>query len=177
MPSSARRVKIKDTVMKKISATLSALVIILTGISAYAQNPSSVKLTTLSGGTTTAAQWADGKTPYVVSFWFVTCKYCIEEMDAITEVFQEWYDEAPFRFYAVNTDDSRSLAKAKAMARGRGWDDFEFVFDTNKEYTRAMNVVSMPHVFLYDKEVKLVYTHVGYSPGDERILFEKIKSL
>ena len=63
------------------------------------------------------------------------------------------------------------------MARGRGWDNFLFAFDTNKEYTRAMNVVSMPHVFLYDKNGKLVYSHVGYSPGDEQELFRKIKAL
>ena len=40
-----------------------------------------------------------------------------------------------------------------------------------------MNVVSMPHVFLYDKNGKLVYSHVGYSPGDEQELFRKIKAL
>ena len=163
--------------MKKISLLAGLLASMILCSSLSAQNPETVKMTTLSGETTTAGEWADGKTPYVVSFWFVTCKYCIEEMDTITEEFESWNEEAPFRFYAVNTDDTRSLAKAKAMAKGRGWDYFKFVFDTNKEYTRAMNVVSMPHVFLYDKDGKLVYSHVGYSPGDELELFERIKKL
>ncbi|MBQ3880926.1 MAG: TlpA family protein disulfide reductase [Bacteroidales bacterium] len=163
--------------MKKISILAALALSMIMCYTLSAQNPESVKMTTLSGETTTAGQWADGKTPYVVSFWFVTCKYCIEEMDAITEMYEDWQEEAPFRFYAVNTDDTRSLAKAKAMARGRGWDNFLFAFDTNKEYTRAMNVVSMPHVFLYDKNGKLVYSHVGYSPGDEQELFRKIKAL
>lgn len=163
--------------MKKIRLLSLICLLALIGSPLPAQNPEKVKMTTLSGEVTTPSQWADGKTPYIVSFWFVTCKYCIEEMDAITEVFEDRYSEAPFRFYAVNTDDTRSLAKAKAMARGRGWDNFRFVFDTNKEYTRAMNVVTMPHVFLYDKDGTLVYSHVGYSPGDEEELFRKIKSL
>lgn len=163
--------------MKKISLLAGLLASMILCSSLSAQNPETVKMTTLSGETTTAGEWADGKTPYIVSFWFVTCKYCIEEMDTITEEFESWNEEAPFRFYAVNTDDTRSLAKAKAMAKGRGWDYFNFVFDTNKEYTRAMNVVSMPHVFLYDKDGKLVYSHVGYSPGDELELFERIKKL
>ena len=69
------------------------------------------------------------------------------------------------------------LAKAKALCRSRGWDDFLFYFDTNKAYMRAMNVVSMPHLFLYDKNGKLVYTHIGYTPGDEILLWKEIKKL
>lgn len=142
-----------------------------------AQNVGKVELQTLDGGKTTPSEWVDGKTPYVVSFWFVTCKFCIEEMDAISEVFEEWNEEKPFRFIGVCTDDTRSLAKAKALVRGRGWDRFQFAFDVNQELTRAMNVTSCPYVFLYDKNGKLVYSHMGYSPGDEDVLFEKIKAL
>ena len=146
-------------------------------VSALAQNTSTVELQTLDGGKATPAEWVDGKTPYVVSFWFVTCKYCLEEMDAISEVFEEWTAQKPFRFIAVCTDDTRSLVKAKALVRSRGWDGFEFVFDVNKEFARAMKVTSCPHVFLYDKNGKLVYSHLGYSPGDEEVLFQKIKEL
>ena len=146
-------------------------------LSALAQNTATVELQTLDGGKTTPAEWVDGKTPYVVSFWFVTCKYCLEEMDAISEVFEEWTAQKPFRFIAVCTDDTRSLAKAKALVRSRGWDGFEFVFDVNKEFARAMKVTSCPYVFLYDKYGKLVYSHLGYSPGDEEVLFQKIKEL
>ena len=63
------------------------------------------------------------------------------------------------------------------MTHGRGWEGFQFYFDTNKELSRAMKVTSCPHVFLYDKDGKLVYSHLGYTPGDEDVLFEKIKSL
>ena len=142
-----------------------------------AQDMSQVPLQTLDGGTQTPASWVDGKTPYVVSFWFVTCKYCIEEMDAISEVFEDWQAEKPFRFIAVCTDDTRSLAKAKALVRSRGWDGFQFAFDVNKELARAMKVTSCPYVFLYDKNGKLVDSHLGYSPGDEEVLLSKIKAL
>ena len=160
---------------KKILSVVAALAAVC--LSLQAQNVDKVELQTIDGGKTTPAEWVDGKTPYVVSFWFITCKFCIEEMDAISEVYAEWNQEKPFRFIGVCTDDTRSLAKAKAMVRGRGWDDFQFVFDVNKELTRAMNVTSCPYVFLYDKNGKLVYSHMGYSPGDEDILFEKIKAL
>ena len=162
--------------MKKLLISLAA--VFLAGcLPLLAQNVGKVELQTIDGGKTTPAEWVDGKTPYVVSFWFITCKFCIEEMDAISEVFEEWTAEKPFRFIGVCTDDTRSLAKAKAMVRSRGWDNFEFAFDVNKELCRAMNVTSCPYVFLYDKDGKLVYSHMGYSPGDEDILFEKIKAL
>ena len=159
---------------KRAISVLIGLLCFLTG---WAQNSSSVQLQTLDGKKTTPAEWMDGKTPYVVSFWFVTCKYCLEEMDAVSEQFQEWTALKPFRFIAVCTDDSRSLAKAKALVRSRDWDPFDFVFDVNKELARAMKVTSCPYVFLYDKTGKLVYSHLGYSPGDEDVLFQKILEL
>lgn len=161
--------------MKRMISLL--LAVFALGMAAVAQNVSAIEMQTLDGGKTTPAEWVDGKTPFVVSFWFVTCKFCIEEMDAISEVFDDWQKEKPFRFIAVCTDDTRSLARAKAMVKGRGWDGYQFVFDVNKEYTRAMNVTSCPHVFLFDKDGKLVYSHLGYTPGDEDALFEKVKSL
>ena len=161
--------------MKKLM--LSLVAIVSACLVAAAQDMSQVPLQTLDGGTETPASWIDGKTPYVVSFWFVTCKYCLEEMDAISEVFEEWQAEKPFRFIAVCNDDTRSLAKAKALVRSRGWDGFHFSFDVNKELTRAMKVTSCPHLFLFDKNGKLVYSHLGYSPGDEEVLFQKIKEL
>lgn len=161
--------------MKKIIGILAAALLSCTAL--FGQDYTKVELQTAEGGKTTPAQWVDHKTPYVVSFWFVTCKYCIEEMDAISEVFAEWQAQKPFRFIGICTDDTRSLAKAKALVRGRGWDDFQFYYDVNKELARAMKVTSCPYVFLFDKDGKLVYSHLGYTPGDEEKLFEQIKKL
>lgn len=150
---------------------------LLAAVAASGQDAGKIKLQTLDGKTVTPAEWVDGETPFVVSFWFASCKFCIEEMDAVSERFEDWNEEMPFRFIAVCTDDARGLARAKAVCRSRGWDGFQFYFDTNKSYMRAMNVVSMPHLFLYDKEGKLVYTHLGYTPGDENLLWKEIKKL
>ena len=146
----------KSTIsMKRIISLLAAMA--ASCMIALAQNAGTVELLALDGTKTTPEQWVDGKTPYVVSFWFVACKYCIEEMDAISEVFDEWQAEEPFRFIAVCTDDTRSIPRAKALVKGRGWEGFDFVFDINRDYSRAMNVTSCPHVFLFDKDGKLVY--------------------
>lgn len=151
--------------------------LLLTVMPLYGQDAAKVRLQTWDGKTVTPVEWVDGKTPFVVSFWFATCKYCFEEMDAVSECFDEWNEEMPFRFIGVCTDDTRSLAKAKAVCRSRGWDNFQFYFDINKEYMRAMNVTSMPHTVLFDKDGKVVWQHTGYAPGDEATLFKEIRKL
>lgn len=160
----------------KISFILLSL-LLWCGLPLLAQDAGQVRLQTRDGKVIRPADWVDGETPFVVSFWFATCKYCFEEMDAVSERFAEWNEQVPFRFIGVCTDDSRSIAKAKAVCQSRGWDDFEFYFDTNKDYMRAMNVVTMPHLLLFDRNGKLVYTHIGYSPGDEEQLFAELLKL
>lgn len=154
-----------------------AILLLLVTWPLLGQDMGKIPIQTWEGKTITPQSWIDGKTPFVVSFWFATCKYCFEEMDAVAERFADWYGVIPFRFIGVCTDDARSIAKAKAVCRSRGWDDFQFYFDTNKAYARAMNVASMPHLFLFDREGKLVYTHIGYAPGDEDRLYEQLLKL
>ena len=68
-------------------------------------------------------------------------------------------------------------ARAKALSSGRGWNLFGVVYDVNSDFKRAMNVSMVPHVFVFDKDGRQVYTHVGYKPGDEEELFKIIKDL
>ena len=39
---------------------------------------------------------------------------------------------------------------------------------------RAMNVQTQPTVILLDRNGEIVYTHIGYTPGNEEELFEEI---
>ncbi len=145
---------------------------------ASAQQLPNVKLQTPEGRTIETASWVDHKTPFILSFWSTTCKPCIKELDTITENYEDWNDECPFRVITVSIDDSRSVARAKALANGRGWGDyFTLAYDVNSNFKRALNVVSVPQVFIFDKHGKQVYSHTGYTPGNEVELFEKIKRL
>jgi hypothetical protein len=40
-----------------------------------------------------------------------------------------------------------------------------------------MNVINVPHVFIYNKKGELVKQHTSYSPGDEEHLYELIRKL
>ena len=159
--------------MKKI--VLAALVLLATSV-AMAQIPS-VKVENNKGKTISTASLVDGKTPMIISFWAVTCKPCIRELDAINEALPDWLDEADFRVVAVSTDDARFTAQARALAEGHGWGDFTLVYDKNQEFMRAMNVSFTPQVYVVDKDGKSVSSHTGYTPGSEEELFNVIKGL
>ena len=117
----------------------------------------------------------EGK-PMVINFWATWCKPCVKELNAIRDLYPDWEDEADFQFVAISVDDSRSQHNVAPFVKGRGW-EYEVFLDSNSDLKRAMNVVNVPHTFLYDKQGKLVWQHSGYSVGDEDILFEKILEL
>lgn len=146
-------------------------------LASAAQGLPNVKVQTHVGKSVETTSWIDYETPFIVSFWSTTCKPCLKELDALSENFEDWNDEKAFRVIAVSIDDSRSLARAKALSSGRGWNLFGVVYDVNSDFKRAMNVSMVPHVFVFDKDGRQVYTHVGYKPGDEEELFKIIKDL
>lgn len=163
--------------MKKIIIATLTLLSLTIGSTFAQQTISNAKVQDHSGKTFETNTLVDGKTPFIVSFWATTCKPCIKELDAISENYVDWNEQTPFRVVAVSIDDSRSSARAKAFASGRGWDDFTLVYDPNSDFKRAMNVISTPQVFVFDKDGNQVYAHTGYAPGNEEELFEVIKKL
>ena len=142
---------------------------------ASAQVPS-VTVENVKGESFDTATLVEDGIPMIVSFWSTTCKPCIMELDAVYDALPDWAEEAKFKVVAVDTDDSRLLAKAKSFAQGRGWaDEYVLLFDKNKDFMRAMNVSVVPHVFVIDGKGKIVYSHTSYSPGSELELLKAIK--
>lgn len=159
--------------MKK---TILSLVLIFVSFAAMAQVPS-VKVENGKGDVVNTAELVDGETPMIISFWATTCKPCIRELDAINDAYPDWIEEADFRVIAVSTDDSRFSSQARALAEGHGWSDFTVLYDKNQEFMRAMNVTLTPQVFVVDKDGKIIYSHTGYTPGNEQELFDTVLSL
>lgn len=112
----------------------------------------------------------------IISFWATWCKPCVKELTAINEKLPDWQKETGVQLIAVSIDDSRSSAKVAPFISGRGW-DFKVVLDANGDFKRALNVVNVPHIFLYDGNGKLYWQHTSYAEGDEAELYRKIKEL
>lgn len=114
--------------------------------------------------------------PVVISFWDTACKPCLQELGAFSDAYDDWQDEFDFEIVAISTDDARSSSKAIPLAQGRGW-PFVVALDRNGDFKRAMNVQSNPTLFIVDKTGKIVYSHVGYTPGNEKEIHDTLKSL
>lgn len=115
----------------------------------------------------------DSSQPIVLSFWATWCLPCMEELTTIEEKYENWQNEFKFRMFAVSTDDPRTSSRVKTVVKSKGW-PYEVLMDTNNALKRGLNVNSIPHTLLIHKG-KIVYSHVGYSAGDEDELFSKIK--
>lgn len=134
-----------------------------------------VKVENAKGEVVSTQEILGGK-PAIISFWGVTCKPCLTELNSLNEVMEEWQKEVDFNIIAVSTDDSRFTARARSMAKGFDW-GFICLFDKNQDLKRAMNVMLTPQTFVVDGNGKVVYTHTGYTPGCEYELFEQLKAI
>ncbi len=160
--------------MKKI---LAIVLFAAMGVMAHAQKLPQVTITDLSGKSFEITSILEDEVPVILSFWYTTCKPCLQELGALNDAYVDWIEEANFKVVAVSTDDSRSSSKVEPMVKGRGWSDFTFLLDVNGDLKRAMNVQTQPTVFVLDGKGNIVYTHIGYTPGNEEELFEQILKL
>ena len=154
---------------------LSFVCFILAVAGVSAQQLPDVKVENAQGKIVSVRELSNGK-PMIISYWSIACKPCIQELNAINDSLAEWREEADFVVVAVSVDDSRLKASAKAVASSRGW-EFVCVYDENQDLKRAMNVSLTPQSFGGDGAGNIVFSHSGYTPGSEQLLFDKVVEL
>lgn len=161
--------------MKKTLLTLAACCFVLV---AFAQNKTlpSANVKTLEGQSINVQELGKTGKITVISFWATWCSPCKKELDAIKDYYADWKKNYDMELVAVSVDDTRTAAKIPAMVKEKGW-EYRILHDNNKEFQQTANVASVPHTLLLDASGNIVYEHVGYTPGDELELEEKIKAL
>ena len=81
---------------------------------------SNVKVEDADGKLVEISSLVNGK-PFIMSFWGITCKPCLMELNAINDQLEEWQEEVDFEVVAVSIDDSLFSTRARSMASGSGW--------------------------------------------------------
>lgn len=129
-------------------------------------NGNQVRVDTLSNG---------GK-PFVIDFFATWCKPCNRELDAISEVYEDWQQETGMKLIAVSIDQAHNINKVKPLVDNHGW-DYEILLDPNSDLRRALGIQSIPYVLVCDGQGTIVYRHQGYTDGAEIELIEKVREL
>lgn len=140
-----------------------------------AQLPS-FQLKNLEGQVVNTAQLVEDGRPVVISFWATWCTNCIRELEVIHEVYPQWLEETNVRFIIVNEDMGQKSMSAKPFVDGRGW-EFECLLDPNNEFRKSLNIATIPHTLLLNSEGRIIYSHSGYSEGEEQELYELLLGL
>ncbi len=109
----------------------------------------------------------------VVSFWATWCSPCKKELDALKTLYNSWKPMG-VELVAVTIDDAQALNKVKPMVAQKGW-KYTILSDQNKEMLRVLNFQSIPQTFVVDAKGTILYSHSGYTPGDEHDLDKKLK--
>lgn len=135
----------------------------------------SINLKDLVGKTISTNDFDNDSKPIIISFWATWCKSCIEELNTISNLYDEWVEETGVKLIAISIDDSRSNKRVAPFVKSKKW-KFEVYLDENSDFKRAMGVSNPPHTFLLDGNKNVVFEHIGYAPGNEIPLYEKVKN-
>ncbi len=117
----------------------------------------------------------DGK-PFIIDFFATWCKPCNRELDAISEVYEDWQDETGVKIYAVSVDQAQNINKVKPLVDNHGW-TYDVLLDTNSEFQKALGIQMIPYTLVVDGQGKIVYRHNGYTDGAEEELIDKVREL
>lgn len=136
----------------------------------------SVEVKTLEGQSVNIQEYAKNGKITVLNFWATWCSPCKRELDAISDVYEDWQDDYNMELLAISIDNARTFTRVKGMVEAKGW-DYEVLSDIKRELQQALNFQDVPYTFVIDADGKIAYTHSGYNPGDEDELEEKLKDL
>ena len=94
----------------------------------------------------------------VVDFWASWCVPCRRSFPWMNEMHRKYADDG-LVIVAVNLDASHEDA-AKFLSEFST--DFEIVDDPNGDIARAYDVIAMPSSYVFDRQGKLLETHLGF---------------
>ncbi len=150
-----------------------AFIVFFTIFFTFSQKLPNISLSDIQGKKVDIASIDTSEKPVIFSFWATWCLPCIEELNTINEKYDTWQEQYKFTLYAVSTDDARSTSKVKTFVKSKDW-KYEVLLDPNQALKRALNINNVPYSLIVYKG-EIIYSHVGFSLGDEDEIFTKIK--
>ena len=154
---------------------LLGMISLLAGNHLFAQLPA-ISLKTMDGQTVRIDTLSNGGKPVIIDFFATWCKPCNRELDAISEVYEDWRQETGVKVIAVSIDKAQDMHKVKPLVTNHSW-EYDVILDPNGELKRMLGVQIIPYTLVVDGQGKIAYRHTGYTDGSETELIEEVRKL
>ncbi|MEQ8471116.1 MAG: TlpA disulfide reductase family protein [Marinoscillum sp.] len=154
--------------------TLFSISLMLVGWQSLSQGALNVELKNIEGKYVTLHQ-IKGEKLTVLDFWATWCKPCIKAIPELEKLSNEFEDKG-VRFVGINNDSPRNISKVRPISKSLGM-TYPVLLDTEQELFNEMLVVSLPTLIILRPDGEVVYTHEGYSRGDEVLIKSRIEEL
>ncbi len=109
----------------------------------------------------------------MINFWASWCGPCLQEMPLLEQLYKK-YQPLGFTLLGVDVEEDSSdaikwLKKVKVS--------FPILFDNENEVSERYHVSAMPTTVIVDRDGKIRYIHMGYTPGVEETYQQQVRAL
>ena len=159
--------------LRIVRAAIAFVLIVV--VRAQAQPATDFTLKDLSGRAWNLSGSSSGNV-VLLDFWATWCVPCIKELPHLQRL-QNVYGEKGLQVLTISIDGPDRVAAVSALVARYGF-SVPVLLDTESRVISIYNPsLILPHAVLVDRNGIIRYVHQGYSPGDERLLEEKIVAL
>jgi len=115
-----------------------------------------------------------GQQAILLDFWSIYCVSCVQEMPKLVDIHDRYKDQG---LVTVGVDlDSFGTKRVVKFVNSLDFKvTYPIVVDKRREVAARYGVSVLPTTVVIDRGGKVVYHHVGYAPGDEAEIEEKVK--
>ncbi len=115
------------------------------------------------------------KGPVILDFWATWCTPCRLAMPIYAELAERFADQG-LQFLPVSLDTKKAQKKIAPLFAKEGW-NFASLLDPKQKVASKLHVMSLPTMFLVDREGRVVAKHVGFRPTMKATLEKEIEAL
>ncbi len=111
------------------------------------------------------------KGPVYLEFWDLPCKNCIKELDALMPIYDS-LKERGLQIIALSVDKPADEAKVKKFLKSKMCKYYVLLEGKGKVKFLYQNKIK-PTAYLINQKGEIVFTHIGFKPGDEKRIKEE----
>jgi len=159
--------------MKKIYFLSGFLISFLGLTSGMSQSFLETRLKNTDGQQSSILKEAGENEIIILDFWATWCKPCVKSIPKISELHQAYKDKG-VSFIGINTDSPRNIAKVRPFVKTHGI-KYPVLMDSQQELMNELLINVFPTLLIINSEGKILYSHRGFSNGDENLIKEEIE--